>query len=628
MAKFEKNIEKNYDRLLLKGNKLFKERKFEKAIRAYLQIYDFYKERNNENISVEVLKKISDCYIELEKYEEALTYLERTLELSKKLKNDLLKACTLSDIGLVYKEFYDINKAEPLFVQANKIFNELGSIINVVVSLIQLATVEIIKGNLEESIKKLNRAKDLAIKYGIKSQLSIIHGKLAELSLKLGNIDEFKENYQTLLDFQKYNENPQHLAVFLNNTMVWFAQLNIIDGSEQIDLLNMNLEVCNSNNLTGSKITCLINLSRYHSRKGNFKIAEDFLNQAFSLAKENNLVNEKIGIFNGYGLLYRENGDIDKSIKFYLKALNLSKRFDDIFNIIEIYKIIAKIYKNQKKYSEAYRNYSEALKCYSKIAHSIKNLSMREEFKQNFKFIPEIIEEINNILENRKTYVKISEQQLIQGLSSELCHEISKDKDYLVKSACVEKVAKMKQIIDNNKGYTLETDARELCRRIYKYDIAATSKEWRIDSSQIEDLTKRGCIKDVQTKTIEIDIYGETSTPNQYIILIGECKAKNKSMSKKEIICFTKKINIVASEIMKSNNSDSAIKNKLKFQFIIVSLGGFPKENSEQLIIQNLDEWIKNIKIELFDLEKFIKCLERHNLNPKFYNDLKSLSNF
>ena len=410
--------------------------------------------------------------------------------------------------------------------------------------------------------------------------------------------------------------------------MVWFAQLNIIDGSEQIDLLNMNLEVCNSNNLTGSKITCLINLSRYHSRKGNFKIAEDFLNQAFSLANENNLVNEKIGIFNGYGLMYRENGDIDKSIKFYLKALNLSKRFDDIFNMIEIYKIIAKIYKNQKKYSEAYRNYSEALKCYSKIAHSIKNLSMREEFKQSFKFIPEIIEEINNILENRKTYVKISEQHIIQGISSELCQEISEDKDYLVKSACVENIAKMKQIIDNNKGYTLETDARELCRRIYKYDIASTGKEWRIDSSQIEDLTKRGCIKDVQTKTIEIDIYGETSTPNQDYILIGECKAKNRSISKKEIICFTKKINIITSEITKSNNSGSIIKNKLKFQFIIVSLGGFPNENSEQLIIQNLDKWIKNIKIELFDLEKFIKCLKRHKLNPKFYNDLKSLSNF
>jgi len=628
MAKFEKNIEKNYDRLLLKGNKLFKERKFEKAIRIYLQIYDFYKENNNEIIAVEVLKKLSDCYIELEKYEEALTYLERILELSKKLKNDLLKACTLSDIGLVYKEFYDINEAEPFFIQANKIFNELGSIINIIVSLIQLATVEIIKGNLEGSLKKLNSAKDHAIEYGIKNQLSIIHGKLAELSLKLGNIDEFKENYQALLDFQKYNENPQHLAVFLNNTMVWFAQLNIIDGSEQIDLLNMNLEVCNSNNLTGSKITCLINFSRYHSRKGNFKIAEDFLNQAFSLAKENNLVTKKIGIFNGYGLLYREREDIDQSIKFYLKALNLSKRFDDIFNMIEIYKIMAKIYKNQKKYIEAYRNYSEALKCYFKIANSIKKLSMREEFKRNYQFIPEIIEEINNILENRKTYVKISEQHLIQGISSELCHEIIKDKDYLVKSACVEKVAKMKQIIDRYKGYTLETDARELYRRIYKCDIAATGKEWRIDSSQSEDLIKRGCVKDVQTKTIEIDIYGESSTLNQDHILIGECKAKNKSISRKEIICFTKKINIIAKELMKSNNNNSVIKKMIKFLLIIVSLGGFPIENSDQIVIQNLDESIENVEIELFDLEKFIKCLKRHNLNPKFYKDLNSLSDF
>jgi len=79
---------------------------------------------------------------------------------------------------------------------------------------------------------------------------------------------------------------------------------------------------------------------------------------------------------------------------------------------------------------------------------------------------------------------------------------------------------------------------------------------------------------------------------------------------------------------MKSNNTNSTIKNKLEFQFIIVSLGGFPNENSEQLIIQNLYESINNIKIKLFDLEKFIKCLKRHNINPKFYNDLNSLCDF
>ncbi|TES99988.1 MAG: tetratricopeptide repeat protein [Promethearchaeota archaeon] len=510
MAKFEKNIEKNYVKVLLRGDKFVKRREFEKAIKSYLQVYNFYKERNNEKIFLEVLKKISDSYLELEKYEEALKYLERILELSKKLKNNLLEACTLSDIGLVYKEFYDINKAEPYFIQASKIFDELGSIINVVVSLIHIATVDSIKGNLEESIKKLNKAKDLAIKNGINNQLSIIYGKLAELSLKLGNIDEFKENFSSILDYQKYNDNPQHLSAFLNNAMTWFAQLNLID--DELELLKMNLEVCDSYQLIGSKITCLTNLGHYYSRNRKFSEAEECLNQALNLAETNNLTNEKIGILKGFGLFYREKGDLDIAIKFYLQSLKLSKRFNDIFKVIENYRILARIYENQEKYSEAYRNYSEALKCYLEISLSIKNLKMREKFKENYKFIPELIERINDILENNKTYVKISEQHIIQGISNELCQEISNDKDYLVKSACVENITKMKQIIDRNKGYILETDVRELCRRVYKCDIATTGKEWRLDSSQIDDLIKRGCIKDVQTRTIEIDIYGESNT--------------------------------------------------------------------------------------------------------------------
>ena len=113
MAKFEKNIEKSYIKLLLKGDILVKERKFEKAIKEFLKGYIYYIERNNEKIAVEILKKVSDCYLELERYEEALKYFERVLELSKKIKNDLLRACTLSDIGVVYKEFYDVTQAEP-----------------------------------------------------------------------------------------------------------------------------------------------------------------------------------------------------------------------------------------------------------------------------------------------------------------------------------------------------------------------------------------------------------------------------------------------------------------------------------------------------------------------------------
>ena len=624
MAKYERNIEKSYLKLILRGDKYFKERKFEKTIKAYLQVYNFYIERNNEKIAVEILKKIRDCYLGLEQYGEALKYLTLILDLSKKIKNDLLKACTLNDIGLVYKEFYDIEQAEPFFIQAYKIFTESGSTINIVVSLIQLATVDSIKGNIEESIIKLHKARDIALQYEINNQLSMIYGKLAELSLKIGNIDDFRKNYSSSIDYEKYNDNPQHISAFLNNTMMWFAQLNLID--DELELLEMNLEICNTYQLIGSKITCLTNFSHYYSRKERFGEAEECLNQALNLAETNNLTNEKIGIFKGFGLFYREAGDLDKAIKFYLQSLKLSKRFNDIFKVIEIYRILARIYENQEKYSEAYRNYSEALKCYSKISISIKNLKMREEFKENYKFIPELIERINNILENKKTYVKISEQHIIQGISNELCHEINKDD--LAKSACVESATRMKEIIDNNKGFTLETDARELCRRVYKYDIATTGKEWRLDSIQTDDLIKRGCIKDVQTKTIEIDVYGESSTLNQDYILIGECKAKKKSISKKELICFAKKINIIARKLMKPNNTDSTIKNKLEFKFIIISLGGFPIENSDQIIIQNLDESFDNVEIELFDLEKFINCLKKHNLNPKFYNDLNSLSNF
>lgn len=622
MAKYDIKIQKNYAKLLNKGDELHKNRNFEKAANIYLRVYKFFKKNKNEPIFVEILKKVTDCLFGLENYEEALKYLKEILEISKKIKNYSLMASTLSDIGLVYKEFYDINKAKPFFIQAHKIYKDLGDNLNIVTTFIQLAIVDSLQGFLEESIKKLTEARDIAIKFGFSKELGIIYDNLASIYLRFGKFEEFKENYLLLVDVTERNKDPQHLSIFLNNTMVWFSQLQMID--DEFELLSMNLEICETHNLIGSKITCLTNFSRYYSRKGNFAEAKDFLDQAYKLAEESNLTNEKIGVFNGFGLLYREKGEFNKALNYYSKSLNMSKRFQDIFMVIENYKIIAKINQNLDNFSEAYRNYTETLKGYYKISKSIKNLKMREKFKQNYEYIPELIDEINAILESKKIHVKISEQERLHGFSRELCHEIAIENE-LDKSECIEKVLRMKEIIDNNKGNTLENDARELCRRIYNIDIATTSKEWKIDYNQVAYLYDVGCLKDKSTQSLEIDIYGENNTKNMKYILLGECKAKNKPMSNKEIFCFVMKANLIGEGISKSFRNDSSKNHELNFQFIIISLGGFSIDDPEQIFNQNCNSLIKKFKIELFDLDRFIKCLKQNKINPKFYNDLKSI---
>ena len=110
--------------------------------------------------------------------------------------------------------------------------------------------------------------------------------------------------------------------------------------------------------------------------RGKLNKAEECINQALNLAEKYNLINDKIGVFRSLGLYYREGGNLDKAIKFYLKSLNLSKRVNDVFKVIENYTTLARIYEDQEKYSEAYRNYSEALKNYSKISNPASSNSL------------------------------------------------------------------------------------------------------------------------------------------------------------------------------------------------------------------------------------------------------------
>ena len=96
-------------------------------------------------------------------------------------------------------------------------------------------------------------------------------------------------------------------------------------------------------------------------------------------------------------------------------------------------------------------------------------------------------------------------------------------------------------------------------------------------------------------------------------------------MSKKETMCFAMKANIIGEEILKSFTDDTSKDYNHYFQFIIFSLGGFSIENPKQTFNENCNLSIKNFEIEFFDLERFIKSLKQNNINPKFYNDLKSI---
>jgi len=52
-------------------------------------------------------------------------------------------------------------------------------------------------------------------------------------------------------------------------------------------------------------------------------------------------------------------------------------------------------------------------------------------------------------------------------------------------------------------------------------------KEITLDDKELKYLMDKGCIKDISTKTLEIDLFAKRKKNNRTFFTIGECKFEN-----------------------------------------------------------------------------------------------------
>lgn len=86
----------------------------------------------------------------------------------------------------------------------------------------------------------------------------------------------------------------------------------------------------------------------------------------------------------------------------------------------------------------------------------------------------------------------------------------------------------------------LENDTRKLFRKIAKYEIEDTGKEFTLESKEIDLLFEKKCLKNKNSKTTEIDIFGERTSDLSYIL--GECTYKARKKIESKISCFLLKL--------------------------------------------------------------------------------------
>jgi len=178
--------------------------------------------------------------------------------------------------------------------------------------------------------------------------------------------------------------------------------------------------------------------------------------------------------------------------------------------------------------------------------------------------------------------------------------------------------------INSMKGRFLEMNTRILYEREYGYEVDYTERDFECTIDEIGILYNNGCIKNRETKDIQIDIFGrKTKYMSEITYLIGECKDRNKKISLKEIKCFLIKAKIIAKLYLYIHRRKK--KGLPKFHLLIISLNGFPDKQKINKILEDI--WHCNIpkkrllyeSIDLLERKKFVELLKKNNIPASDY---------
>lgn len=621
MSKYKKKIEREYEKKRNRALKLAKNYNYDKAENILLDCLKYYKENHKAREQLEVLKALSNGFYFSADFKKCLFYTEELVKLVEKYETPGNYIQCLTNLGNILKLTGDFNRSKQVFKKAYDLSVENGTELYKAMNLLNLADSNIIEGNYEIAIKYLEKGEKICIRIGEEKTLGKIYQNYAKLYSYLNDMKNFERYLNKAEEIFIKIKADKDLAELFNDVGAFFANMGDIDTA--IDVLNKMLEICEENNLKSSMTYALMNLGSLMSYKGDYVRGKKLLLRALKLSKD---IGHEFIIGPLYLYLGR-NYFLSANFADAEKYLELAKKFateiDYIGLIINVELAFAEFNRIQEMYEKQYRHLNQALLHYHSIFERLSSVELRETYKKVYESLPKILHEINELIESKKYEPMLLDIEQNIKISTYACIKSKKlDENYPVEITSKE-IARLRRSAEKYeivKGPTLEKDARELYRKQFGYEIPTQQINRIIEEQDSEILYNEDCLRDKNSKTIEIDVLGKKKDRDRKTYIIGECKHREKPLSLKKIKCFLIKAAIVAKQKIRSNREKNL--SEPNFHLVIISLGGFPENFNFNEMIDNYWKGIPKSRIkekDLIERDRFISLLKEYKIPYEFY---------
>ena len=181
----------------------------------YTKSLNLFKSIPDSLNSAFTLQKIGDYYLKNKKPDSALVFLKESGEIFQNIGNDKGIGNNLGLTGMVYAQKGIPEFAERYIHEATLILTQKNEYQGLTVYLLCMSDIYFEKGEFQMAHTFAKRGLDLAIKYGLKEQISDAYHKLSDIEVAKGNSDDallFYKNYVSYKDSLHNHETIHEIA--------------------------------------------------------------------------------------------------------------------------------------------------------------------------------------------------------------------------------------------------------------------------------------------------------------------------------------------------------------------------------------------------------------------------------
>ncbi len=385
----------------------------DQALDSLLAVYERQQDGNDK---VKTLEELYQKTFFLKTPEDALVYAREQLVLSEKIAYELGKGDALYNIGNYHRRTFAFDSARYYFKQANNIFKTMNDHYGKFKTMSNLAKVEQLSGDFKTALKIYEDVVKIAhaMKSGIRlaetnREIATIHmdkgsyelgakfmysglkgidslpkpypDKKADMLVGIGRIESLRGNDSVaLVPLQ------EGLSIFtsLNNplwqciahTEIGYAHLNMGNFDESLENFNESLKISIAQGRKVFEAICYFNLGLANRKKGNYKLAEEYLLKNIALGGSS--ANNNISTYNEFGNLYFARNEIPKAIGYYDKAIFIADSIGSLAELKDGYQGRAIAYEKNGQYRKALQDKNKFITLNDSIFNSKKSQQIEE----------------------------------------------------------------------------------------------------------------------------------------------------------------------------------------------------------------------------------------------------------